>query len=79
MAGQDAKAPDALSTAASNKSNPFYAQNKVSRLIGVPKGVYRFKTHEEADEWINRMLARNIKATSQSEGIAERKEVPPKV
>ena len=24
-----------------------------------PKGVYRFKTHEEADEWINRMLARS--------------------
>jgi hypothetical protein len=24
-----------------------------------PKGVYRFKTHEEADEWMNRMLARS--------------------
>ena len=24
-----------------------------------PKGVYRFKTHEEADEWTNRMLARS--------------------
>jgi hypothetical protein len=23
------------------------------------KGVYRFKTHEEADEWMNRMLARS--------------------
>jgi len=23
-----------------------------------PKGVCRFKTHEEADEWMNRMLAR---------------------
>jgi len=22
-----------------------------------PKGVYRFKTFEEADEWMNRMLA----------------------
>ncbi|HSU57378.1 MAG TPA: hypothetical protein VLT36_25270 [Candidatus Dormibacteraeota bacterium] len=28
-----------------------------------PKGVYRFKTHEEADEWMMRMLARSqIKA-----------------
>jgi hypothetical protein len=26
------------------------------------KGVYRFKTHEEADEWMNRMLARSQKA-----------------
>ena len=24
-----------------------------------PKGVYRFKTHEEADEWMYRMLARS--------------------
>jgi hypothetical protein len=24
-----------------------------------PKGVYRFKTHEEADEWMMRMLARS--------------------
>ena len=24
-----------------------------------PKGVYRFKTHEEADEWMIRMLARS--------------------
>jgi hypothetical protein len=23
------------------------------------KGVYRFETHEEADEWMNRMLARS--------------------
>lgn len=23
------------------------------------KGVYRFKTHKEADEWMNRMLARS--------------------
>ena len=23
------------------------------------KGVYRFKTHEEANEWMNRMLARS--------------------
>ena len=23
------------------------------------KGVYRFRTHEEADQWMNRMLARS--------------------
>lgn len=25
----------------------------------MPKGVYRFKTHEEADEWMIQMLARS--------------------
>ena len=25
----------------------------------MPKGVYRFKTHEEADEWLIKMLARS--------------------
>jgi hypothetical protein len=25
----------------------------------MPKGVYRFKTHEEADAWMTRMLARS--------------------
>jgi hypothetical protein len=29
------------------------------KLSWGPKGVYRFKTHEEADEWMNRMLARS--------------------
>ena len=24
----------------------------------IPKGVYRFKTHEEKDEWTRKMLAR---------------------
>lgn len=31
------------------------------RALGVPsvpKGVYRFKTHEEADEWMMKMLTR---------------------
>jgi hypothetical protein len=25
----------------------------------IPRGVYRFKTHEEANEWMTRMLARS--------------------
>jgi len=28
------------------------------KLPGVPKGVYRFHTHEEADQWLTKMLAR---------------------
>ena len=27
-------------------------------VLGVPRGVYRFKTHEEADEWMIKMLAK---------------------
>jgi hypothetical protein len=25
---------------------------------GIPKGVYKFKSHEEADEWLIKMMAR---------------------
>lgn len=35
-------------------------------LRGVPKGVYRFKTHEEADEWMIKMLARTATNTHAS-------------
>lgn len=37
-------------------------QDTVNRLRGcglVPKGVYRFQTHEEADEWMMRQIAAN--------------------
>lgn len=30
----------------------------------MPKGVYRFKTHEEADAWMTKMLARSGLATT---------------
>lgn len=28
------------------------------RRLFLPKGVYRFKTHEEADAWLTKMLTR---------------------
>jgi hypothetical protein len=37
-------------------------QETVNRLRGcglIPKGVYRFRTHEEADEWMIRQIAAN--------------------
>jgi len=34
---------------------------KLRESTGIPKGVYRFKTHEEADEWTTRMLAKSQK------------------
>jgi hypothetical protein len=35
------------------------ADHPARRTTGIPKGVYRFKTLEEADEWEKKMLARN--------------------
>jgi len=29
---------------------------------GIPRGVYRFKTHQEADQWILKMLTRRTAA-----------------
>ena len=33
--------------------------HKTFQLRWAPKGVYRFKTHEEADAWMTKMLARS--------------------
>ena len=32
----------------------------------VPKGVYRFRSHEEADEWMLKMITRRAKTTQVS-------------
>ena len=55
--GRRTGTPDALSTATSNKADSI-AWRKALGGIRVPRGVYRFKTHEEADEWLWRMIAR---------------------
>lgn len=37
-------------------------QHTVNELRGcglIPKGLYRFKTHQEADEWMMRQIAAN--------------------
>ena len=37
-------------------------QNTMNQLRGcglIPKGLYRFHTHEEADEWMMRQIAAN--------------------
>jgi hypothetical protein len=35
------------------------ADKVAGRRLGIPKGVYRFKTHEEANEWMEKMLAQS--------------------
>src|SRR5438067_1185695 len=55
--GRRTGTPDALSTATSNKAESI-AWRKALGGIRVPRGVHRFETHEEADQWLWRMLAR---------------------
>ena len=55
--GRRTKTPDALSTATSSKANAV-AWQKAFGGVRMPRGVFRFKTNEEADEWLWRMIAR---------------------
>lgn len=58
VVGKRTQTPDALSLANSNKADAV-AWQKAMGGLRVPRGrVYRFKTHEEADEWLWRMIAR---------------------
>ena len=58
VVGRRAAAPDALS--AGMRLQETGAQLHQSfKHRWMPKGIYRFKTHEEADEWMIKMLARS--------------------
>jgi len=57
LAGRRAKMPEALSTATSNQADAI-AWRKALGGARVPRGAHRFKTHEEADQWLWRMIAR---------------------
>jgi hypothetical protein len=57
LVGRRTKTPDALSTATSNQAESI-AWRKAFGGVRVPRGVHRFKTHEEADQWLWRMIAR---------------------
>jgi len=46
--GRRTKMPDGLSTATSNKAEASAWQKALGGL-GIPRGVYRFRTHEETD------------------------------
>jgi hypothetical protein len=57
IVGKRTKTPDALSIQNSNIADAV-AWQKAFGGLRVPRGVYRFKTHEEADEWLWRMMSR---------------------
>jgi hypothetical protein len=55
--GRRTKTPDSLSTATSSQADSI-AWRKAFGGVRVPRGVHRFRTHEEADQWLWRMIAR---------------------
>ena len=55
--GRRAKTPDGLPTATSNRADAI-AWRKAPGGVRAPRGVHRFKTHEEADQWLLRMITR---------------------
>jgi hypothetical protein len=57
VVGRRTKAPDPLSVVSGSRVDAE-AWRRVFGGIRVPKGVHRFHTHEEADEWLWRMIAR---------------------
>jgi hypothetical protein len=59
IVGNRTKPPDGLSLETSTKADAI-AWRKALGGVRVPRGVYRFKTHEEADQWLWKMIARPI-------------------
>ena len=57
IVGRRTRVPDPLSVERSRKADAI-AWREAFGSLHVPKGVYRFRTHEEADEWLWRMIAR---------------------
>ena len=57
VVGRRTKIPDALSLAGSTKADAI-AWRKALGGVRVPRGVHRFRTHEEAEQWLWRMITR---------------------
>jgi hypothetical protein len=49
---------DNLKLTGAQRINDARAWKQALRTVPIPKGVYRFRTHEEADEWLWQMLTR---------------------
>ncbi|MGP8201607.1 MAG: hypothetical protein ACLQU4_19125 [Limisphaerales bacterium] len=57
VVGRRTKMPEGLSLSGSTKADSIAWRESLGG-IRVPRGVYRFKTHEEADQWLWRMITR---------------------
>lgn len=60
LVGRRTNPPDALSLASNSKADAI-AWQKAFGGIRVPRGVHRFHSHDEADEWLWRMIARSAR------------------
>ena len=49
---------DGLRMSEAGRSRDARAWKQALRGLPIPKGVYRFRTHQEADEWLWQMLTR---------------------
>lgn len=49
---------DALAVTDAQRGADARAWKRAFRTLPIPKGVYRFRTHEEADQWLWQMLTR---------------------
>ncbi len=58
VVGRRTKTPDAFQTGMGLQSLAVHL-HKSFKHRWAPKGVYRFKTHEEADEWMWKMLSQS--------------------
>jgi hypothetical protein len=57
LVGRRLRSPDGLVVETSRKADAIAWREAVGG-VNVPRGVHRFRTHEEADEWLWRMIAR---------------------
>ncbi len=57
IVGRRLHAPNPLSTKTSRKADALAWQRALGG-VRVPRGVYRFHTHEEADAWLWQMICR---------------------
>ena len=57
VVGRRTRTPDPLAISPRQKADAI-AWREALGGVRVPRGVYRFHTHEEADEWLWRMIAR---------------------
>ncbi len=57
VVGHRTKAPDPLSLRSSDKADAIAWRDALGG-IRVRRGVYRFRTHEEADEWLWKTISR---------------------
>jgi hypothetical protein len=49
---------DGLAGGTAQRIGDARAWKRALRTLPIPKGVYRFRTHEEADEWLWQMVTR---------------------